>query len=73
MAKLEWQNALYSVSQGKTRIVPVRIDDSDMPAVLKQTLFIDMHAIGLDATIAQSSVLSRISLLSRLNISAFLT
>ncbi|MEH3106786.1 MAG: toll/interleukin-1 receptor domain-containing protein [Sphingomonas fennica] len=53
MVRLEWQNALYSASKGKTRIIPVRIDSSDMPAVLKQTLFVDMHTIGLDAAIAQ--------------------
>lgn len=53
MVALEWQNALYSASKGKTRIVPVRIDGSEMPAVLKQTLFIDMHTIGLEAALAQ--------------------
>lgn len=53
MVKLEWQNALYQASRGKTRIVPVRIDGSEMPALLKQTLFIDMHTVGLDAAIAQ--------------------
>lgn len=53
MVKLEWQNALYSASKGMTRIVPVRVDGSDMPAVLKQTLFIDMHTVGLEAAIAQ--------------------
>lgn len=53
MVKLEWQNALYSASKGKTRIVPVRVDGSDTPPVLKQTLFIDMHTVGLEAAIAQ--------------------
>lgn len=53
MVKLEWQNALYLASKGKTRIIPVRIDGSDMPAILKQTLFIDMHNVGLEAAIAQ--------------------
>ena len=53
MVKLEWQNALYSATKGKTRLVPVRVDGSDMPAVLRQTLFIDMHTIGLEAAIAQ--------------------
>ncbi|CAN7211161.1 toll/interleukin-1 receptor domain-containing protein [Pararhizobium sp. LjRoot235] len=53
MVRLEWQNALYSASKGKTRIIPVRVDGSEMPAVLKQTLFIDMHTVGLDAAIAQ--------------------
>jgi hypothetical protein len=53
MVRLEWQNALYAASKGKTRIIPVRIDNSELPAVLKQTLFIDMHSIGLEAGIAQ--------------------
>lgn len=53
MVKLEWQNALYAATRGKTRLVPVRVDGSEMPAVLKQTLFIDMHVNGLEAAIAQ--------------------
>lgn len=53
MVKLEWQNALYSATKGKTKVIPVRVDDSNMPAVLTQTLFIDMHTIGLEAAIAQ--------------------
>ncbi len=53
MVKLEWQNALYSATKGKTRLIPVRLDGSDMPAVLRQTLFIDMHTIRLEAAIAQ--------------------
>lgn len=53
MVKLEWQNALYAASKGMTKIVPVRVDDCDMPPVLRQTLFIDMCAIGLDAAISQ--------------------
>jgi len=53
MVKLEWQNALYAASKGKTKIIPVRIDGSAMPAVLMQTLYIDMHTIGLEAAIAQ--------------------
>ncbi len=59
MVKLEWQNALYSASKGKTRIVPVRIDGSEMPAVLKQTLFIDMHTVGLEAATAQIVAVSQ--------------
>ena len=53
MVRIEWQNALYSASKGKTRIVPVRVDGSEMPPVLKQTLFIDMHTVGLEAAIAE--------------------
>lgn len=53
MVKLEWQNALYSATKEKTRLIPVRVDGSDMPAVLRQTRFIDMHTIGLEAAIFQ--------------------
>jgi hypothetical protein len=53
MVKLEWQNAVYAASKGKTRIIPVRIDGSQMPAILMQTLYIDMHVIGLEASISQ--------------------
>jgi len=53
MVRLEWQNALYEASQGRTRVVPVRMDESQMPAVLRQTLFIDMHTVGLEAALAQ--------------------
>lgn len=53
MVKLEWQNALYAASKGKTHIIPVRVDGTPMPPVLMQTLYIDMHTIGLEAAIAQ--------------------
>lgn len=53
MVKLEWQNALYAASKGKTKIIPVRIDESDIPPILKQTLYIDMHTVGLEAALAQ--------------------
>jgi hypothetical protein len=53
MVKLEWQNALYEASNGQTRVIPVRVDGSPMPAVLRQTLYIDMHTIGLEAAISQ--------------------
>ena len=53
MVKLEWQNALYLATKGKTRIIPVRVDGSEMPPALLQSLYIDMHAIGLEAAIFQ--------------------
>lgn len=53
MVKLEWQNALHSATRGKTRMIPVRVDGSAMPALLTQTLYIDMFASGLEAAIAQ--------------------
>jgi hypothetical protein len=53
MVRLEWQNALYAASKGKTRIIPIRVDGSAMPPLLMQTLFIDMHTVGLEASIVQ--------------------
>lgn len=53
MVKLEWQNALVAATKGKTRLIPVWVDGCGMPALLRQTLYIDMHTIGLDAAIAQ--------------------
>lgn len=53
LVRLEWQNAVYAASAGRTRIIPVRVDGSPMPPVLMQTLYIDMHTIGLEAAISQ--------------------
>ncbi|MFJ7811092.1 toll/interleukin-1 receptor domain-containing protein [Pseudomonas asiatica] len=53
MVRLEWQNALHSATHGKTRMIPVRVDGSAMPALLTQTLYIDMFTAGLEAAIAQ--------------------
>lgn len=53
IVKLEWQNALFMATKGKTRLIPVRVDGSPMPAILMQTLYIDMHTIGLEAASAQ--------------------
>jgi TIR domain len=53
MVKLEWQNAVFAATKGKTRLIPVRVDGSPMPPILLQTLYIDMHTVGLEAAIAQ--------------------
>ena len=53
MVKLEWQNALLQATQGNIKIIPVRVDGSDVPKVLTQTRYIDMHTIGLEAAIEQ--------------------
>lgn len=53
MVKLEWQNALFSATRGKTKIIPIRLDQSDMPAILKQTLYIDMYTYGIEAATSQ--------------------
>lgn len=53
MVSLEWQNSLVLASQGKMKIVPVRIDDCSMPILLLQTLYIDMYSLGMEDTLRQ--------------------
>lgn len=53
MVKLEWQNALHMATKGKTQMVPIRVDGCAMPALLTQTLYIDMFSAGIEAAIAQ--------------------
>lgn len=53
MVELEWQNALYQSTQGRTRIVPVRVDGTPMPPLLLQNLYLDMFANGIEAVIQQ--------------------
>ncbi len=53
MVRLEWQNALLKATKGEVRIIPVRLDDVLMPAVLLQTLYIDIYTQGLETAIRQ--------------------
>lgn len=53
MVKLEWQNALYQATKGKTRLIPVRVDGTPMPALLMQNVYIDLFTHGLDAATHQ--------------------
>lgn len=53
MVKLEWQNALISETQGKIRFIPVRLDDCEVPALLRQKLYIDVPAVGEEVAMRQ--------------------
>ena len=53
MVKMEWQNAIYKASKGNCKVIPVRLDESIMPAILSQSLYIDLYLNGIDATIGQ--------------------
>lgn len=53
MVKMEWQNAIYKASKGNCKVIPVRLDATWMPAILAQSLYIDLYSHGLEATIAQ--------------------
>lgn len=53
MVKLEWQNALYKATHGKCKIIPVRVDGAEMPALLLQSLYLDMFSQGIEVTVQQ--------------------
>ncbi|MDW9699128.1 TIR domain-containing protein [Sinorhizobium meliloti] len=53
MVKIEWQNALYASTKGRVRIIPVRVDGSDMPALMTQNVWIDLYAHGIEVAIQQ--------------------
>lgn len=48
MVKLEWQNALLKATRNKVKLIPVKLDDCLMPAILLQNLYIDIYGKGLD-------------------------
>jgi len=49
MVKLEWHNALYQAAKGQTQLIPVRVDGAAMPALLMQSVYIDLHNVGIPA------------------------
>jgi len=53
MVKLEWQNALYRATNNEVKLIPVKLDDCLMPAILLQTLYIDIYGKGLDYGLRQ--------------------
>ncbi len=53
MVKLEWQNALMKATQGKCKIIPVRLDGSLIPAILMQTLYLDLYTNGIEVVLKQ--------------------
>lgn len=54
MVKLEWQNALMKKANNNDFLfIPVKIDNSNMPAILLQTLYIDLYSNGLEYAVRQ--------------------
>lgn len=53
MVKLEWQNAIMKATNAQTKLIPVKLDDCMMPAILLQTLYIDVFGKGLENAIRQ--------------------
>ena len=53
MVKLEWQNALYKSTKEKVNIIPIKVDNSMMPAIIAQTLYVDIFGQGIETAIRQ--------------------
>lgn len=51
--KMEWQNTLMNSLGKNIKIVLVKLDNSEMPVILKQNLYLDLYNNGLDITITQ--------------------
>lgn len=53
MVKMEWQNAIFKAAQNAIRFVPIRMDNSPMPVLLTQSLYIDLYSQGLEVALRQ--------------------
>jgi len=53
MVKLEWKNALVKSTKGNLRLIPIRLENVEMPSILTDTLFIDATKYGQEDVIRQ--------------------
>lgn len=53
MVALEWQNIIIRATHGNVKLIPIRLDNSTMPAILLQTIYLDLYTNGLDVTLRQ--------------------
>jgi hypothetical protein len=53
MVALEWHNALIKSVRDDAKVIPVKIDDCLMPAILLQNLYINLYGNGLEFSIRQ--------------------
>lgn len=53
MVTREWQSALMSSVNSGLKFVPIRLDDCNPPAIMKDLLYIDLYGIGIDEAILQ--------------------
>lgn len=54
MVTMEWQNAIMQSAQKDVKLIPIRLDSSIMPIILKQTLYLDLFTDGLEAVLTQA-------------------
>ena len=53
MVKLEWQNAVMRAASSDMKIIPVKLDACLMPAILLQTLYINLYGEGIEVALRQ--------------------
>ncbi|HHT0027476.1 TPA: toll/interleukin-1 receptor domain-containing protein [Klebsiella michiganensis] len=53
MVSLEWQNALMRTTTSGVKFIPVKCDESPMPALLNQNIYLDLYSSGIDIIITQ--------------------
>ncbi|MBD5238102.1 MAG: toll/interleukin-1 receptor domain-containing protein [Bacteroidales bacterium] len=53
MVKMEWQNAIFKAAQNAIKFIPIRMDNSTMPVLLTQSLYIDLYSQGLEVAVRQ--------------------
>ncbi len=53
MVKLEWQNAIMKMTNGQTKIIPIRMDNCIIPPILMQSLYIDLFQNGFEVAVRQ--------------------
>lgn len=53
MVSLEWQNALMKSINGDIKFIPIKLDKSIVPAILTQSLYIDLYTYGIEVAISQ--------------------
>ena len=47
------QNAIMKMTNGQTKIIPVRLDNCIMPTILLQSLYVDLFQNGLEVALRQ--------------------
>ena len=59
MVTKEWQSALMKAINENLKFVPVRIADCNPPAIMTDSLYIDLYGIGLDDAVAQMKCVAK--------------
>ena len=59
MVTKEWQSGLTKSINENLKFVPVRIADCKPPAILTDSLYIDLYGVGLDDAVAQMKCVAK--------------